>query len=71
MELKRTSHAVYDTKYHLVWNPKYRKWMLRGVIQIRVKGTFEEIAETHDSDIGYSGGSRGSCSYISEFSNEV
>jgi len=25
MSLKRTSHAVYDTNYHLVWCPKYRK----------------------------------------------
>ncbi len=25
MTLRRTSHAVYDTKYHLVWCPKYRE----------------------------------------------
>ncbi|GAB4483431.1 MAG: hypothetical protein OHK006_04350 [Thermodesulfovibrionales bacterium] len=25
MGLKRSSHAVYDTVYHLVWCPKYRK----------------------------------------------
>ena len=25
MGIKRTSHAVYDTSYHLVWCPKYRK----------------------------------------------
>lgn len=25
MGLKRASHAVYDTTYHLVWCPKYRK----------------------------------------------
>jgi putative transposase len=25
MAIKRTSHAVYDTSYHLVWCPKYRK----------------------------------------------
>jgi putative transposase len=25
MGLKRASHAVYDTAYHLVWCPKYRK----------------------------------------------
>ena len=51
MELKRTSHAVYDTKYHLVWAPKYRKWILRGDIQNRVKEIFEEIAENHDFEI--------------------
>jgi len=25
MALRRTRHAVYDSKYHLVWCPKYRK----------------------------------------------
>jgi beta-phosphoglucomutase-like phosphatase (HAD superfamily) len=35
MAIKRTSHAVYDTKYHLVWTPKYRKWVLRGDVQKR------------------------------------
>ena len=48
MGLRRTSHAVYDTKYHLVWAPKYRKWILRGDIQVRVKELFQEIAEHHD-----------------------
>ena len=47
MGLKRTSHAVYDTKYHLVWAPKYRKWILRGDIQKRVKELFHETAEPH------------------------
>ena len=51
MELKRTSHAVYDTKYHLVWAPKYRKWILKGHIRDRVKEIFEEIAESHDFEI--------------------
>jgi putative transposase len=48
MELKRTSHAVYDTKYHLVWAPKYRKWVLRGDLRARTKEIFEEIATHHD-----------------------
>ena len=43
----RASHAVYDTKYHLVWAPKYRKWILRGDIQERVKEIFQEVAEHH------------------------
>jgi len=48
MALGRTSHAVYDTGYHLVWAPKYRKWILRGDIQQRVKELFEEIAVNYD-----------------------
>ena len=51
MAIKRTSHAVYDTKYHIVWAPKYRKWILRGDIQQRVKELFQEIANNHDIDI--------------------
>ena len=49
--IKRTSHAVYDAKYHLVWTPKYRKWILRGDIRERVKGLFEEISINHEIEI--------------------
>ena len=51
MTVKRTPHAVYDTKYHLVWAPKYRKWILRGDIQERVKSIFEEVALNHGFEI--------------------
>ena len=51
MALKRTSHTVYDTRYHLVWAPKYRKWVLRGDIQNRVKELFQEIGLNHDIEI--------------------
>jgi putative transposase len=51
MTVKRTPHAVYDTKYHLVWTPKYRKWVLRGEIQDRVKSIFEEVALNHEFEI--------------------
>jgi len=39
MGLMRTSHAVYDTKYHFV---------LRGDVRERVKELFQEIAEHHE-----------------------
>jgi putative transposase len=51
MGLKITPHAVYDTKYHLVWVPKYRKWMFRGDIRECVKQIFEEISNTHGFEI--------------------
>lgn len=51
MAIKRTSHTVYDTKYHIVWAPKYRKFILRGDIQQRVRELFQEIADNHDIDI--------------------
>ncbi|MDE3039388.1 MAG: transposase, partial [Nitrospirota bacterium] len=37
MAIRRASHCVYDTRYHLVWAPKYRKWVLQGAIRQRVR----------------------------------
>ena len=51
MGVKRASHCVYDTRYHLVWAPKYRKWVLHGAIRQRVKELFQEIAEHHGFEI--------------------
>jgi putative transposase len=51
MVLRRTSHAVYEAKYHLVWCPKYRKKVLVGAIQQRVRALFEEIAQHFDFEI--------------------
>jgi putative transposase len=51
MGVKRASHCVYDTRYHLVWAPKYRKWVLQGAIRQRVKELFQEIAGHHGFEI--------------------
>jgi len=51
MTIRRTSHAVYDTRYHLVWAPKYRKWILRGDVRKFVKECFKEIAITNEFEI--------------------
>jgi len=51
MTVKRTSHTVYDAKYHLVWAPKYRRWILRGDIQQRVAEIFREMAANHNIEI--------------------
>jgi putative transposase len=51
MSTRRTSHAVYDAKHHLVWAPKYRKWVLRGDIRKRVGELFREIGDRHDIEI--------------------
>jgi len=45
MVLRRTPHAVYDTLYHLVWSPKYRRDVLQGERQQRVQELFADIAE--------------------------
>jgi putative transposase len=51
MNIKRMSHVVYEAKYHLVWCPKYRKKILSGLVQSRVKELFVEIAEHFDFEI--------------------
>ena len=48
MVIRRTSHAVYDTQYHLVWAPKYRRDILRDEVQRRVKELFADIALQFD-----------------------
>ena len=51
MASKRTSHAVYETKYHLVWAPKYRKGVLHGALRERVEGLLREIAQDYGFEI--------------------
>ena len=51
MTIKRTSHAVYDTRYHLVWAPKYRKWILRGDLREFVETVFKEIGSANEFEI--------------------
>ena len=47
MGIRRTKHAVYDLKYHLVWIPKYRKHILDKEISDYLKATFNKIAEEY------------------------
>jgi len=50
--LRRTSHAVYDTAYHLVWCPKYRKRIFeREEVRERAKQMVGEICEAYDIEI--------------------
>jgi len=51
MTIKRLSHAVYDTRYHLMWAPKYRKWILKEDLRDTVKELFEEILKARDCEI--------------------
>jgi putative transposase len=49
--VKRTRHAVYDLKYHMVWIPKYRKVLLKGSVAARLKEIFQGIAERYEFEI--------------------
>ena len=51
MSLRRGSHSVYDTQYHLVWAPKYRKKILTGVVGARMRELLIEIAESYRIEI--------------------
>jgi len=49
--VKRAKHAVYDTKYHLVWIPKYRKRIFNKEIAEYIKEIFQQIAEEFEFEI--------------------
>ena len=51
MGIKRTKHAVYDLKYHLVWIPKYRKKILDREVTEYLKEIFEKIAQEYEFEI--------------------
>lgn len=52
MELyRKTSHTVFDLKYHLVWTTKYRKPVLAGKVAYRVRELIREICTTHNIQI--------------------
>ena len=48
MALRRTSHAVYDASYHLVWCPKYRKKLFEDrEVRERASEMMGEISEEY------------------------
>ena len=52
MAIKRTSHAVYDTSYHLVWCPKYRKKIFeREEIKERAEQLMRKICAEYGFEI--------------------
>ncbi len=48
---RKTSHAVYDIKLHLVWITKYRKPVLLGDVAIRLRELIREICKSLDVEI--------------------
>jgi len=52
MAIKRTIHAVYDTSYHLVWCPKYRKKIFEHhQIRERAEQLIREICQEYDFEL--------------------
>ena len=48
---RKSSHTVYDLKYHLVWITKYRKPVLVGDIATRTRELIREICKSQDVEI--------------------
>lgn len=48
---RKTSHAVYDIKYHVVWSTKYRKKVLYGQVAERLRELIREICKGNEIDI--------------------
>jgi len=41
---RKTSHSVYDLKYHLVWLTKYRKPVFFGDVAVRLRDLIRKYA---------------------------
>lgn len=48
---RKTSHSVYDIKYHIVWITKYRKSILTGLLAERVRELLRQICKEQDVEI--------------------
>ena len=51
MSYRKSAHATYDLKYHLVWITKYRKPVLRGAVGQRVRDLIRQTCATLDVEI--------------------
>lgn len=45
MKYKSNNNIVYSCKYHVVWCPKYRRKVLTGNIELRLKELIQETCE--------------------------
>jgi putative transposase len=48
---RKSSHTVYDIKYHIIGITKYRKQILRADIVHRVRELTREICRAYDVEI--------------------
>ena len=48
---RKSSHATYDLKYHLVWITKYRKPALSGSKAERARDLIRSVCKTNEVDI--------------------
>ena len=48
---RKTSHSVYDLKYHIVWITKYRKAIMVGKIAKRCQEIIRQVCSRNDVEI--------------------
>lgn len=48
---RKTSHSLYDLKYHIVWITKYRKKVLTGQVAESTRSLIREICKANDIEI--------------------
>jgi putative transposase len=48
---RRSSHTIYDLKFHLVWITKYRKPVLTGEVASRMRELVREVCKAKDVEI--------------------
>jgi putative transposase len=51
MEYRRSSHSLYDLKYHVVFCTKYRYRVLTGAMANRTKELIKEICSANEIEI--------------------
>ena len=44
-EYRRSAHAVFDIKYHIVWITKYRYKLLKGRIAERARDVIRQTSD--------------------------
>jgi len=51
IKYKSNNNIVYSCKYHIVWCPKYRRKVLIGDVERRLKEIIQQVASEHNVEI--------------------
>jgi len=51
IKYKSNNNIIYSCKYHVVWTPKYRRPVLTGGVDERLKTIINEVGEETSSEI--------------------
>lgn len=51
MDYKSNNNVFYSCKYHVVWCPKYRRKVLVGEVETRLKELIQEVCTVHCVEI--------------------